>query len=170
MGIKLSTGKVAFPIEFDNGDIQNIYFNPSDPELATRLMSAKDKITKKVNKLEYNDIELSNSGEPVAIENIDDIQNLSDKQLEKVSENAKVIAKVVTDTKQIICEELDFAFGSDISSVVFKYCSPLAIVDGNYFILNFLEAIAPELVKYNEKANKEAEKKVQKHIGKYQKK
>ncbi len=170
MAIKLSTGKVAFPIEFDNGDVQNIYFNPSDPELATRLMSAKDKIAEKVNNLNFEDFELSNSGEPITIDEIDDVQNLSEEQLKKITERAKLISKVVTETKKIICEELDAAFDSDISSVVFKYCSPLAIVDGNYFILNFLEAIAPELRTYIENANKDAEKKMQKHIGKYQKK
>jgi hypothetical protein len=35
--MKLSTGKVAFPIEFDNGDKQTIYFNPNDPDLMIRM-------------------------------------------------------------------------------------------------------------------------------------
>ena len=35
--MKLNTGKQAFPIEFDNGDVQNIYFNPNDPDLAIRM-------------------------------------------------------------------------------------------------------------------------------------
>ena len=47
VAIKLNTGKVAFLIEFDNGDNQNIYFNPNDPDLATRLIASKDKIQKK---------------------------------------------------------------------------------------------------------------------------
>lgn len=170
MGIKLSTGKVAFPIEFDNGDVQNIYFNPSDPGLATRLISAKDRITEKVNNLNYDDIELSNDGEPIAIDKFEDMKNLSEEQIDGLTKQAEKMAQVITDIKQIICDELDTALGSDVSSVVFKYCSPLAIVDGNYFILNFLDALAPELQKYNEKANKEAEKKMQKHIGKYKKK
>lgn len=168
--MKLSTGKVAFPIEFDNGDVQNIYFNPSDPELATRLMAAKDKISVRVQNLKFDDFELSNSGEPVAIESIEDVQSLTDEQMAAITARAESISKVVTDTKQIIFDELNSAFDSDVSSVVFKYCSPFAIVDGNYFILNFLEAIAPEIKRYVEKANKDAEKKMQKHIGKYQKK
>lgn len=168
--MKLSTGKVAFPIEFDNGDVQNIYFNPSDPELATRLMSAKDKISAKVQNLNFDDFELSNSGEPVVIDNIEDVENLTDEQIMAITAKAESISKVVTETKQIIIDELNAAFDSDVSSVVFKYCSPFAIVNGNYFILNFLEAIAPEIKKYIEKANKDVEKKMQKHIGKYQKK
>lgn len=170
MAMKLNTGKVAFPIEFDNGDVQNIYFNPSDPELATRLMSAKDKISARMQNLNFDDFELSNNGDPVAIDNIDDVRNLSDEQISAITAKAESIAKVVTETKQIIFDELNAAFDSDVSSVVFKYCSPFAIVDGNYFILNFLEAIAPEIKKYIEKSNKAVEKKMQKHIGKYQKK
>lgn len=168
--MKLSTGKIAFPIEFDNGDVQHIYFNPSDPELATRLLSAKDRISARVNALKTDDVELSNSGEPVAIENIDDALNLTDEQITDITARAERISKVMTDTKQIIFDELNTAFDSDVSSVVFKYCSPFALVEGNYFILNFLEAIASEIKKYVDKANKDVEKKMQKHIGKYQKK
>lgn len=168
--MKLSTGKVAFPIEFDNGDVQNIYFNPSDPELATRLMAAKDKISAKVQNLNFDDFELSNSGEPIVIDTIDDVENLTDEQIMAISAKAERISKVVTETKQIIIDELNAAFDSDVSSVVFKYCSPFAIVNGNYFILNFLEAIAPEIKNYITKANKDVEKKMQKHIGKYQRK
>ena len=43
--MKLSTGKVAFPIEFDNGDKQNIYFNPSDPDLAIRMRDFEKRMT-----------------------------------------------------------------------------------------------------------------------------
>lgn len=167
MAIKLSTGKIAFPIEFDNGDIQNIYFNPSDPELGARLISAKDVISNRIEKLNFGDFELSNNGEPVKIENI---QNLTEEQMAPLLAKAEKTTKAFALTKQIICEELNSAFGSDISSVVFKYCSPFAIVDGNYFILNFLEAIAPEIEKHINKANKNLEKKIKKHIGKYQKK
>ena len=37
MAMKLSTGKVAFPIEFDNGAKETIYFNPNDPDLFVRF-------------------------------------------------------------------------------------------------------------------------------------
>ena len=48
MAMKLSTGKVAFLIEFDNEDRDCIYFNPNDPDLATRLIDSKDKIQKRI--------------------------------------------------------------------------------------------------------------------------
>lgn len=167
MAIKLSTGKIAFPIEFDNGDVQNIYFNPSDPELGTRLINAKDIIAERLKKIGTDDFELSNAGEPTVLGRIEDAMNLTDEEMAVITANAEKFAKAVSDTKQIIFEELNNAFGSDISSAVFKYCSPFAIVDGNYYVLNFLEAIAPEIKKHITKANKEAEKKMQKHVGKY---
>lgn len=167
--MKLSTGKVAFPIEFDNGDVQNIYFNPTDPELATRLMAAKDKISARMQELNFSDFEMSNDGEAV-VNDISDYENLTDEQIVAVTQKAEAIKNVMAEIKQIIIDELNTAFGSDVSTVIFKYCSPFAIVNGNYYILNFLEAIAPEIKKYIEKSNKEAEKKMQKHIGKYQKK
>ena len=44
MAMKLSTGKIAFPIEFDNGDKDCIYFNPNDPNLSIRLKDFQDKL------------------------------------------------------------------------------------------------------------------------------
>ena len=38
MAMKLSTGKVAFPIEFDNGAKETIYFNPNDPDLIRSVL------------------------------------------------------------------------------------------------------------------------------------
>ena len=35
--MKLSTGKVAFPIEFDNGDKAVIYFNPNDRGIQEKI-------------------------------------------------------------------------------------------------------------------------------------
>ena len=55
MAMKLSTGKVAFPIEFDNGDKDCIYFNPNDPNLSIRLTDFQDKITERLK--EFDDIE-----------------------------------------------------------------------------------------------------------------
>lgn len=169
MAIKLSTGKIAFPIEFDNGDKQNIYFNPNDPDLAARLMAAKDKISKRLESMKFEDFELSNSGEPVEVENFSDFMNLTDEQVKALTEKAEKTAKIVTETKNIIYEELNTAFDSDVSSVVFKYCSPFAVVNGEYFIMQFLSAITPEIQKAINKSNSEVEKNMAKHIAKYSK-
>ena len=168
MAMKLSTGKVAFHIEFDNGDKDCIYFNPNDPDLATRLIASRDKIQSRIDEMSAEDFELTNTGEAIPVD-LKDVSSLSAEQVETLVDNANKISKLVDNTKNIICEELDVAFGSDVSSVVFKHCSPFAVVNGRYFILNFLEAITPEIQKYLQKSNAEFEKKMVKHINKYRK-
>jgi hypothetical protein len=143
--MKLSTGRVAFPIEFDNGDKAAIYFNPNDPNLSIRLADFHDKITAKVKELE--DMTLNAAGEPEDHSVIEDFRKF----------------------QNILFEELDIAFGGKVSEVVFKHCSPFAIVDGNYFIMQFVEAIKPEIEKHIKKANADIEKKMAKHTNKYKK-
>lgn len=145
MAMKLSTGKVAFPIEFDNGDKDCIYFNPSDPNLSFRLKEFQNKVSERIKALE--DINLSTEGTPKNIDAIEQFQTI----------------------QNILCEELDSAFGGEVSAIVFKHCSPFAVVNGNYFIMQFIEAITPEIKKHIKKANADVEKKMQKHIAKYSK-
>ena len=144
--MKLSTGKIAFPIEFDNGDVQNIYFNPNDPDLAIRMKDFQGKVESRTKDLD--DLRLKQDGTPEDVEAIEKFRKIRD----------------------ILCEELDAAFNGDISSVVFKHCSPFAIVNGDYFIMQFLEAIKPEIEKQVQKANASIEQKMQKHIAQYVKK
>lgn len=143
--MKLSTGKVAFPIEFDNGDKQVIFFNPNDPDLMLRLRQFEEHIKEKANAFE--DVELTEDGTPALMSQIDSFEKL----------------------QNIIKEELDYAFGGAVSEVVFKYCSPFAIVDKEYFVVQFVEAIAPEIEKHIKKANADVEKRMAKHIAKYKK-
>lgn len=168
MALKLSTGREAFPIEFDNGDKDCIYFNPNDPDLAVRLMESRDKISERLEKLNYNELALKKGGDIEIPDNIDDISSLTEEQQEALTEMAEATSKMLEDTKKIICDELDTAFDSEISSVVFKHCSPFAVVNGEYFIVQFINAITPEVQKRINKSNKEVEKKISKHTGKYQ--
>ena len=143
MAMKLSTGKVEFPIEFDNGDKDCIYFNPNDPNLSIRLTDFQDKITARVKELD--DMRLNAEGTPEDSSVIEDFRKF----------------------QNVLFEELDIAFGGKVSAVVFKHCSPFAIVGGDYFIMQFVEAIKPEIEKHIKKANADVEKKMAKHIGKY---
>ena len=144
--MKLSTGKLAFPIEFDNGDKQNIYFNPNDPDLAIRMKDFQGKVESRTKDLE--DLRLKQDGTPEDVEEIEKFRQI----------------------RNILCEELDAAFNGEISEVVFKHCSPFAIVNGDYFIMQFLAAIKPEIEKQVRKANSAVEQKMQKHIAQYVKK
>lgn len=143
--MKLSTGKIAFPIEFDNGDKQTIYFNPNDPDLMIRMKNLENKISEKIKGFE--DVELNGCGEPMEFSQIAAFEKM----------------------QNIIKEELDVAFGGYVSDIVFKHCSPFAIVGGDYFVIQFIKAITPEIEKHIKKANADVEKKMQKHIAKYQK-
>lgn len=145
MAMKLSTGKVAFPIEFDNGDKDCIYFNPNDPNLSIRLTDFQDKITARVKELD--DMRLNAEGKPEDSSVIEDFRKF----------------------QNVLFEELDIAFGGEVSAVVFKHCSPFAIVSGDYFIMQFVEAIKPEIEKHIKKANADVEKKMAKHLNKYKK-
>lgn len=145
MAMKLSTGKVAFPIEFDNGDKDCIYFNPSDPALATRMQALQDKVNKKISEVE--DIAITPEGKP---------------------EDEGIIDTFVQ-IQKVVCDELDIALGGEVSAVAFKHCSPFALVDGEYFLVQFINAILPEIDKHIKKAKAQAEKKMAKHLDKYKK-
>jgi hypothetical protein len=143
--MKLNTGKVAFNIEFDNGDKQAIYFNPNDPDLMSRMSNLQKKIQSRTEKMD--DFEMTIEGKPV-----------HDAYIEFFDK-----------AQQTVKDELDCAFGGEISDVVFKHCSPFAVVDGEYFIVQFIKAITPEIVKHIEKTKSEMEAKMSKHIDKYKK-
>ena len=168
--MKLSTGKIAFPIEFDTGDKEFIYFNPNDPDFASRFMAARDNISNKIKELDTSGVELSPSGEVRQIKDINDVLALPDDELNNITKATERMIKVVDDTKKIFFDEIDKAFGSEVSKVVFKHCSPLAVVNGEYFIVHFLTAIMPDIQKVITKSNAQLEKKMSKHLNKYNKK
>ena len=145
MAISLNTGKVKIEIVFDKDDKDYIYFNPNDPNLYIRMKKFQENLDEYLKSIE--DIELDEAGNP---------------------KNESVLQKY-EDFQNKLYEELDNAIGSPVSRVVFKKCSPFAIVDGDYFIMQFAEGIIPEIQKHQEKATKEAEIKMAKHISKYKK-
>ena len=145
MAMKLKTGLIPFPIEFDNGAKETIYFNPNDPDLFVRFSNFEKRVEDKLKGI--SDFDLSTDGTP---------------------KNEELLEKFESINK-VICEELDVAFASNVSSVVFKYCSPFAIVGGDYFLIQFVKAIRPEIEKHNKKANADLQKKMAKHTAKYTK-
>lgn len=143
--MQLNTGKVKFLIEFDNGEKRNIYFNPCDPDLMVRMKNLENKIWEKVEKID--DIELDVEGKPIEEQKIE--------LFEKIENAFK--------------EELNYAFGGNVYDTVFEFCSPFAIVNGEYFIIQFMDAIVPEIQKHIENSKNESEKRIAKHIEKYKK-
>lgn len=141
--IKLNTGKVAIPIEFDTGDVENIYFNPSDPDFAVRLKKMMANLEKYAE--EMQDVKLDEKGEAVNEFFVDKIAEIQEK----------------------LMQEIDTAFNSEVSKVAFKHCSPFALINGEYFVVQFFNAITPIIQMHVEKATKETAKRKNKHIGKY---
>lgn len=138
----LNTGLKEFVLYFEDRDEEaRIYFNPSDENLAVRFSEMQDRVNEKLKNL--TDIELDENGMPKDlgfVENIKEIETL-------------------------IRDEIDRAFGNKISDTVFKYCHPMAITKGDYFVVQFMKAISPAI----EKINKETSKKMNKHLEKYRK-
>ncbi len=136
------------PLEIYFEDIDKtevIYFNPSDSNLPKRLMECQKMIEEKAK--EIKPYETDENGMP----------------------NTDSAIKYLEDTNRVVYDALDYAFGNKISDVVFKHCGPFSVVDGNYQILNFLNAITPEIEKLV-KANKAAaDKKADKYLKKYRK-
>lgn len=173
--MKLSTGKVAFPIEFDNGDKQSIYFNPNDRETQNRIKKFEENVQKRIDSLDAEKKNKNFNSESLSkIDNIDQIFDMDEEELSDLQNSIDVIDSIESEYNKAICEELDVVFDSKVSDIIFKYCQPLNIVvvedeKGNetreMYIMHFLRWFANELKKYGEK-NKGA---MEKHLAKYRK-
>mgnify|MGYP003518599898 CR=1 FL=1 len=49
--MKLSTGKIALPLQFDNGDVENIFINPHDAGLQDRIKGFETSIHERLKKI-----------------------------------------------------------------------------------------------------------------------
>lgn len=145
MAIKLTTGKEAFPIEFDNGDKEVIYFNPNDPGLASKMKDFEKNCKEKIGELKDEDM-------------LPKDESISE-GIRVIEENEKI--------SEIICEELDNIFGDGTSNVLFKYCSPLATVNGEYYMLVVLSALKDEIEKRVKKSTELTKKNMEKYMRKY---
>ena len=143
MAIQLSTGKVKIELVFDGTEKECIYFNPNDPDSYVRMTRFQENVENHLKNVE--DIDLDENGNPVE---------------ESAVEKYKKF-------REVLYQELDTAFDSKISSVVFKKCSPFAIVNGDYFIMQFLDGLIPEIKKHQSQATLEAQKKMAIHLDKY---
>lgn len=140
--MKLNTGKKPFKIEFDTGDVETIYFNPNDPDFAHKLTTLMDRVKERTDKLE--DVALDDSGEPINVEQM----------------------SLYVEFKKAIYDEIDKTFGSNVSEKVFKHCSAFAVVDGRFFVEQFVECIAPEIEKEISKDRKAMEKHIKEYVKK----
>ena len=177
MAMKLSTGKVAFPIEFDNGDIETIYFNPSDREFIKRVMDFENSIekrTKQINIEKYKSQFDDGININLNIEDFSQIENMSAEEIASLRKKIGAIVDIDAEYQQALKDELNDIFNSDVSSQIFKYCEPMDMVlvvdeSGNetseMFIMQFIRAFGEEIKKYQAKVSPA----MQKHLEKYSK-
>ena len=175
--MKLSTGKVAFPIEFDNGDKAVIYFNPNDRSIQERIQGFEASVEKRIKEIDlekYKSRFGDNMSVEIDLENPEKLLEMSAEELKSLQSKMDVVNDVEEEYNKAVRDELDFVFGSKISDVAFRYCQPFDTVviedeDGNekreMYIVHFLHWLMVELKKYGVQ-NQSA---MDKHIEKYRK-
>lgn len=171
--MKLSTGKVAFPIEFDNGETEVIYFNPNDRDFINRVRNFENSISERTKKIDIDKYK-ARIGEGISTDVIDyeTLKNMSADEMNALCDKFSVVIDIDAEYQQALKDELNDIFKTDVSSVVFKYCEPTDMVivtdeNGNekseMFLLQFINAFAAEIKKYQAKVSPAMEK----HVGKY---
>jgi transcriptional regulator of heat shock response len=167
--MKLSTGKIAFPLQFDNGDVENIFINPHDAGLNSRIRNFENSIKERLQKINLEKHKEAFVG-GVDIINLDfsKLMDMSAEELEKITKQTDAINEIDKDLEKEVCAEIDNIFNSDVSSKAFKYVPPLAMVEDEngeceLYIMLVLKALAVEIQKYGNKMNNATNKYVAKY-------
>ena len=170
--MKLSTGKVAFPLHFDNGDVENIYINPHDKTLMDRIKNFENSIHKRLEKMKLDKYEDAfKDGVDISSLDFDKLMNMSGEELEKITKQTDALNEIDKELEKYFCDEIDEIFQSDVSSKAFKYVPPLAMVEAEnkepeMYILLVLKALAVEVQKYGNSMQNATNK----YVAKYPKK
>lgn len=171
--MKLSTGKVRFTMEFDNGDIGEIYFNPNDKGIHDRIKAFGEAVEHRIKSL---DIEKHKKkfegfkGEIFDYEHPEKLFDASPEELLAIYDQAESLNEISQEYNEAVKAELDTVFGTKISDVAFRYCDPFDTVtleDGTreMYILHFIHWLMIEMKKYGE----ENHKAMNRHAAKYAK-
>lgn len=175
--MKLSTGKVAFPIEFDNGDKAVIYLNPNDRGIQERVRGFEKAVGERIKKINFEKYK-SRFGEDTSIsidfENPEKLLEMSSDELNDLYNKLDVVSDIEKEYNEAVKAELDAVFNSPISEAVFKYCQPFDNVivedeNGNeaheMYIMHFIKCFMEAMKKYASE-NKGA---TDKYVSKYTK-
>lgn len=170
--MKLSTGKIAFTVEFDNGDKGVICFNPNDKGIHERIQGFENSLEKRIKEIDHEKYKsrLSNDLPTIEIENAESLFDMSIDELKALHSRIDVVNEIEEKYNKAVKDELDFVFGSQISDVAFRYCQPFDIViledeSQEVYIMHFLHWLMDEIQKHGTK-NKSA---MDKHLAKYSK-
>lgn len=175
--MKLSTGKVAFPIEFDNGDKAVIYFNPNDKGIQERINGFEASVEKRIKEIDFEKYKSKfddNITVTVDLDNPETLLEMSPEELKALQNRLDVANDIEAEYNQAVKSEIDSIFDSNISNVVFKYCQPFDTVivpdesgteKRELYIMHFIKWLMVELKNYGVE-NKTA---MDKHLAKYSK-
>lgn len=175
--MKLSTGKVAFPIEFDNGDKAFISFAPNDRGIQQRIQNFEQSVEKKIKEIDlekYRSRFEDGKNFEIDLENPEKLLEMSPVELQTLQSRLDAVADIEAEYNQAVKDELDIVFDSKVSDVAFRYCQPFDTVivedeKGNtkreMYIMHFIHWLMVELKKYGAE-NKSA---MDKHLAKYNK-
>lgn len=140
----LSAGLIEFEIPFDTGYVGKLYFNPNDIDFYDNLINLENNIRKSYS--EYESIVVTKDN------------------------NAEVVHRIKTELCPQIKAEFDKLFGPNASEVIFKYASPVAFVNDEYYPYYFLNAFLPDVAGKMDKTNQAVKlnyDKLSKHAVKY---
>lgn len=174
--MKLSTGKVGFPIEFDNGDKAVIYFNPNDRGIQERIQGFEASIEKRIKGIDIEKYKSRFEGDvpEIDLDNPEKLLEMSADEMKELQSRLGAVNEIEAEYNKAVKEEIDIVFGSKISDVAFRYCQPFDTVivedeNGNekreMYIMHFIHWLIVELKKYGLE-NKSA---MDKHLAKYRK-
>lgn len=175
--MKLSTGKAAFPIEFDNGDKAVISFNPNDRGIQERIHGFEKSIEKRIKEIDlekYKSRFDDNVSVDIDLDNPEKLLEMSADELKALQGRLDAVNEIELEYNKAVKDELDVVFGGKISDAAFRYCQPFDTVivedeNGNekreMYIMHFIHWLMVELKKYGAE-NKSA---MDKHLAKYSK-
>jgi hypothetical protein len=141
--IRFDDGYKEFMINDDPNRV--IRFNPADYGILERFDTASKEMMQELEAL-GDDIDLNPDGTP----------NVPESELE---EAAKLLAK----SRKIICDKIDYIFGSPVSEVAFGTQSPLSSVKGLPLFERFINAARPIIEKEVMAEQKASQKRVEKY-------
>lgn len=145
--INFNEGYKTFCINGDKSRV--IRFNPSDPNLIQRYEKALKNIKEAQGKI-GTDIKLNSAGEP-----------------EQGSPESA--AEILVEVDNIIRENVNFMFNSDVYDTVFAGQSPFCFVGGKFLFEAFLMSVKPFLEESARKAASASEKRMNQYLKGYRK-
>lgn len=139
--------------------VESIFIDFEDKGLADRLKFSKEELEKKISEIKIEQCEIKSSIDFSNLNSFEDFSSLDDQQIEDLGKVSDAWAKVEEDLSNACIKQLCESFGTDVSNA-FKYIKPFDIINGDYYVYLFIEAIADEIIARRKKEVAAAQKAV----------